>query len=52
MLEVGGYTTGVLGGNLAVRMSGGTNDLGPFLKGRQDLSRSAVMCQATRAGGV
>lgn len=37
MLVVGGYTSGILGGNLAVRMSGGTNYLGPFLKEHQDL---------------
>lgn len=37
MLLVGGYTAGILGGNLAVRLSGGTNDLGPFSKGFQDL---------------
>lgn len=37
MFVVGSYTAGVLGGNLAVRMSGGTDDLGPFSKGCQDL---------------
>lgn len=37
MLVVGGYTAGILGGNLAVRMSRGTNDLGPFSKGCKDL---------------